>query len=270
MCFIERMIKKVFSKLFCVACVLLITHHVALASETSGTIVSGTDEGFAWSDQAGWVNFGCANCDIAITDSGIIGHAWNDMYGWINLDPTNGGVSVAADGALSGHAWGESLGWIDFSGVSISQTGVFSGEATGDRIGTLNFNCANCSVMTDYVPSSYRSSAGNNLTGSRISTAATPDEDHVPDAVVDDELQLPERTTESVPSQSAAVRDAAAGEAYEESREQVDVVPREDVETPADAVATDARPSSLPLAIFGIVLILFLFLILWYRRRRAE
>lgn len=128
----------------------------AFASETNGTIVSGGNNGYAWSDQAGWVNFGCTNCGISITDSGITGYAWNSNYGWINMDPSNSSVSVAANGALSGHAWGSGLGWVNFSGVTINSSGKFTGQGTGANIGMLTFDCANCSVTTDFRSQNFR------------------------------------------------------------------------------------------------------------------
>lgn len=129
------------------------------ASETDGTIVTGGSAGYAWSNQAGWVNFGITNGNIHITDVvGITGYAWNTNYGWINMAPTNGGILVAANGALSGYAWGSSLGWINFSGVSINSSGKFVGQASGTIVGTLTFDCANCDVRTDYRPVSVRSS----------------------------------------------------------------------------------------------------------------
>ena len=126
------------------------------ASETSGTITGGANVGYAWSNQIGWINFGCDNCNVHVTDAGITGYGWNDAYGWINLSPDTGGISVADDGSLSGGAWGESTGWIYFSGVSISSVGEFTGQATGDGIGILTFDCNNCSVTTDYIPHDFR------------------------------------------------------------------------------------------------------------------
>ncbi len=142
----------------------LLSPAVLLASETDGTVTTGGSAGYAWSNQAGWINFGTANGNVHITDSGITGYAWSTNYGWINMNPTNGGVSVAADGSLSGYAWGENLGWINFGSVSISSTGVFSGTASGSIIGTLTFNCTNCSVTTDYVPQNYRSATTTTTT----------------------------------------------------------------------------------------------------------
>jgi len=131
----------------------------AFASETDGTITSGGNAGYAWSDQTGWVNFGITNGNVHITDTGVTGNAWSSTHGWINLAPSNGGVTVAASGVLSGYAWGSSLGWINFSAVSINSSGKFIGNATGATVGTLTFDCTNCSVMTDYRPQNFRTVA---------------------------------------------------------------------------------------------------------------
>ncbi len=160
----------------------------AFASETNGTIVTGGSAGYAWSDQIGWVNFGVVSGNIHITDSGITGHAWNANNGWVNMDPDNGGVAVAASGALSGYAWGSSLGWINFSGVSINSSGKFTGTATGSNIGTLTFDCTNCNVTTDFRPANFRTtsasesvSASGSLSGSRGgSSVSGPDGQLVP------------------------------------------------------------------------------------------
>lgn len=160
----------------------------AYASQTDGTITSGGNNGYAWSDQAGWVNFGVANGNIHITDSGITGYVWSHNYGWINMSPTNGGVTVAANGTLSGYAWGSSLGWINFSGVSINSSGKFVGQGSGTVIGTLTFDCTNCNVTTDYRPQNSRTVAtpassgggGGGGGGSFLPTVAGPGGQAVP------------------------------------------------------------------------------------------
>lgn len=136
--------------------VLLLMPHSMLASETDGTIVTGGNAGYAWSDQAGWVNFGITSGNIHVTDSGVTGYAWSSVYGWIHLNPTNGGVSVAANGQLSGWAWGSHLGWIDFSNARINSVGKFTGSLTGASLGTLTFDCTHCDVRTDYRPKDSR------------------------------------------------------------------------------------------------------------------
>lgn len=108
---------------------------------------------YAWSDEIGWINFGCTNCGVSVSDSAITGYAWSENYGWINLNPTTSGISNTTGGNLSGYAWGENIGWINFENVSIdTSTGQFSGTATGDIVGTINFSCTStgCPVTTDW------------------------------------------------------------------------------------------------------------------------
>lgn len=109
---------------------------------------------YAWSNNIGWINFGCTDCNISITDTAITGHAWSKDYGWINFNPTNGGVQNTTAGVLSGYAWGQSAGWINFTGASINSSGQFTGTATGSIVGTINFSCteSGCPVTTDWNP----------------------------------------------------------------------------------------------------------------------
>lgn len=48
--------------------------------------------------------------------TGILsGYAWNENAGWINFKPTQGGVTISNSGVLSGYAYSENLGWINFT-----------------------------------------------------------------------------------------------------------------------------------------------------------
>lgn len=141
------------------ALTLGLVSNAVFASETNGTIISGGNNGYAWSDQAGWINFGCSGCGISITDAGVTGYVWSNNFGWINVSPANGGIIIAPNGALSGYAWGSGLGWINFSGVSINSSGKFVGAASGTTIGALSFDCVNCSVTTDFRPHDFRAVA---------------------------------------------------------------------------------------------------------------
>ena len=38
-------------------------------------------------------------------------YAWSENAGWLNFRPTNGGVTVH-DTYLSGYAWAENIGWV--------------------------------------------------------------------------------------------------------------------------------------------------------------
>ena len=117
-------------------------------------LVQAATNGYAWSNNIGWINFGCPNCNVAVSGTTIIGYAWNDNYGWINLNPPTSGVKNSATGALSGSAWGSNIGWVNFSGASINCSKKIIGTATGDIVGTVNFVCANCNVQTDWAPTS--------------------------------------------------------------------------------------------------------------------
>ncbi len=156
----------------------------ALASETNGTI-DGTYK-HAWGENIGWLNFGCDNCDVVITDSGLTGNVWSAQYGWINLSPDqtgNTGVLNTSEGTLSGFAWSSNLGWIDFDGVTINSSGEFLGYATVESDGgQINFNCINgnsCSgadfkVKTDWRPASVRVTTTPSVGGSSGFLLPTP------------------------------------------------------------------------------------------------
>jgi len=138
---------------------VLIFPSLVLASITDGTIDSTYK--YAWGENIGWINFGCNNCNIHITNAGLTGYAWSENYGWINLNPTTAGVKNNGNGNLSGYAWSESLGWISFSGVTINNQGEFLGYATilNDN-SKISFNCTNTNscdqsnfkVKTDWRP----------------------------------------------------------------------------------------------------------------------
>lgn len=130
----------------------------ALASETKGTIFPGFK--YAFGENLGWINFGCDNCNVHITDTGLSGHAWSRQYGWINLSPDGGGVTNNCAGELGGKAWSNSLGWVDFSGAQINGSGKFTGLAGTPltKAGRVNFSCDNCNVSTDWLQCALRES----------------------------------------------------------------------------------------------------------------
>jgi hypothetical protein len=138
--------------------------HVVFASSTNGTIPAAS---YAWGENFGWINFGCTNCNIQVTDSAVTGNAWSAVYGWINLSPTNGGVTNDGAGNLGGNAWSSGLGWISFSGVTINSSGQFTGVVgtRGSTAGRINFGCSNCNVTTDWRPASVRNGNSNNNGG---------------------------------------------------------------------------------------------------------
>ncbi len=147
--------------------ILAVSPVFVFASETSGTI--DTTYKYVWSDSAGWINLGCDNCNVVITDTAITGYAWIDNFGWISFSPSNCssnsncGVKNTEAGILSGQAWGENVGWIDFDGVTINTIGQFSGAIDSNSItGNILFSCVDdgndrCIVRTDWRPISARS-----------------------------------------------------------------------------------------------------------------
>ncbi|MFZ3015998.1 MAG: hypothetical protein WA101_03345, partial [Minisyncoccia bacterium] len=132
-----------------------------------------------------YINFGCDNCDVAITSQEMTGYIFGENIGWINLSPLNGGISNTSLGELSGWAWGENAGWLNFNSiancdtnnngfidsslacagddatdviadfkVSINRsTGEFSGNAWSQNYGWINFTCpGSACVTTDWRP----------------------------------------------------------------------------------------------------------------------
>lgn len=139
------------------------TNQLASASATVGTIDPVYK--FAWGQDPGWLNFGCDNCQVSVTDSAITGNVWSVQYGWINLQPDTSGVTNNGEGTLGGSAWGKNIGWIDFTGVTINSSGEFLGYATVKTDSSvISFNCINTSscaqadfkVKTDWRPASSR------------------------------------------------------------------------------------------------------------------
>lgn len=114
---------------------------------------------YAWSQNAGWVNFAPSNGGAQVHFAGangyLGGHAWAPNIGWVKLgadavgpygnnSATNWGVNLNAEGNLSGFAWSPNVGWIKFNpdhgGVRIDMTnGYFSGYAWGANVGWIKF-----------------------------------------------------------------------------------------------------------------------------------
>jgi len=163
--------KNSFFSVICLIFILgILNTNTVFASSTDGTINS-TDK-YAWGENIGWLNFGLADGNVHVTDSGLTGYAWSENYGWINLNAngTSGGrVTNNGEGVLGGNAWGEKLGWISFSGVTINSSGDFLGYATIASDGSkISLNCLNTSscglsnfkVNTDWRPASTRPHGG--------------------------------------------------------------------------------------------------------------
>jgi hypothetical protein len=115
---------------------------------------------WAWSTNAGWINFRPPNGGVTVCADHLEGYAWGENVGWIRLGTHTGcsahtygntsaadyGVNRDSSGTLSGYAWGTNVGWINFDPdgderVTIDLlTGDFSGYAWGENVGWINFS----------------------------------------------------------------------------------------------------------------------------------
>lgn len=142
------------SKILAIFFGLLIMPFFAFA----GNISTGSNLGYAWSENAGYINFGLTSGNVTVTNNSVTGYAWDSIYGWLNLGPINiGGTSygVINDGIgnLSGYAWSAGAGWVPFSGITINSSGKFTGiTTTSSSYGKISFNCMYCNVVTSWKP----------------------------------------------------------------------------------------------------------------------
>ncbi len=80
--------------------------------------------GWMWGENLGWVSLSCKNtgsCDTVgygVRNDGrgvLAGQAWSETAGWIDFGPFAGSPEIdAGTGDFRGHAWSENLGWISF------------------------------------------------------------------------------------------------------------------------------------------------------------
>ena len=141
---------------------------ISVASTTSGTI-DATNR-YAWSENAGWIDFGTPLGAVTVTDSSLTGYAYGENIGWISLNCSNTSSCASnayavvnnGSGTLSGYAWSENAGWINFApsggGVSIISSGIFLGYAYSENTGWINFTVDH-PVTTDWRPASVRNAS---------------------------------------------------------------------------------------------------------------
>jgi hypothetical protein len=140
---------------------LVIGVTVGLPRVVRAAVSGGGDpaSGYAWSTNAGWIDFAPPYGGVIVYADHLEGYAWGENVGWIRLGTHTGGGShhynntsaedygVNRDpstGVLSGHAWGTNIGWIDFApalgGVVIDpDDGTFDGYAWGENVGWIHF-----------------------------------------------------------------------------------------------------------------------------------
>jgi hypothetical protein len=137
--------------------------------------------GYAWSDNIGWISFNCTNTascgtfnyGLSIAGDGTVsGYAWSDNIGWVSansvdvagcpsapctpaLSATTGAMTGWLRAIANGGGWD---GWISLSGAGygpiLASNGTFSGYAWGsDVVGWTSFAYATSSY-TPCVPNS--------------------------------------------------------------------------------------------------------------------
>ncbi len=91
---------------------LLLTSRVHAATGT----IDATDYTAKFTEDGSDVVFRTTNgTAISVSDSAITGYAWGENAGWINFAPTNGGVTInTTTGKFDGYAWSEVFGWLLF------------------------------------------------------------------------------------------------------------------------------------------------------------
>jgi hypothetical protein len=113
---------------------------------------------WAWSTNAGWINFNPAFGGVTVCADHLEGYAWGENIGWIRLGTFSGcaahtysnasaadyGVNKDPSGVLSGYAWSTNAGWIKFNpsfgGVTINPvSGSFDGYAWAENVGWISF-----------------------------------------------------------------------------------------------------------------------------------
>lgn len=135
----NRFLIRFFSFLFALVLFIVSAYHVFAWSALNTTLYIDSVSRYAWSENAGWVDFG----NVSIVNTAFTGSAYGENIGWIDMS----GVSLVSNGALQGYAWSENTGWIDFSGVTLGQNGAFTGKAYGENIGWITFGTTSSNIV---------------------------------------------------------------------------------------------------------------------------
>jgi hypothetical protein len=136
---------------------LLVSGPLLLSAQSQLASTFDPQARFAWSANAGWINFNQAGSGVAVYEYFLGGWAWSQTTGWLHLGsglpedgiaygndaPDDYGVNVLPGGRLAGFAWSPSTGWIHFEqteGVPRIdlRNGQFSGFAWSPNLGWIN------------------------------------------------------------------------------------------------------------------------------------
>lgn len=152
------MLKKIFTHNIYPLWIILIALCTAVPAQASNI---DTDNKYAWSTNAGWVNFRPENGGVTVYPDHLEGYAWAENIGWIklgsyigggthsyeNTSVDNWGVNRHSD-SLEGYAWSSNIGWINFNpgnnpdgGVIVNEeTSQLTGYAWSENIGWIHFD----------------------------------------------------------------------------------------------------------------------------------
>jgi len=179
-------------------CIFLLIAFILLlvAQPLAADDISNTDK-YAWSENAGWVDFNATHSQVTVYDDHLEGYIWGEAVGWIRVgtytvgdahtysnDAANTyGVNNDGSGNLSGYGWGENIGWVNFnsthSQVTIDPTtGDFDGYAWSESVGWIHFQNAAPAykvkrIIPDTTPDSFSFNAQNGVALSTLLTSNT-------------------------------------------------------------------------------------------------
>jgi len=166
-----------------------------VASPLGADTIDATNK-YAWSENAGWLNFKSTHSEVRVYNDHLEGYVWSEAVGWIRLGTYEGGgthsyandaattygVNNDGSGNLSGYGWSENAGWIDFdsshSQVTINAvTGDFDGYAWSEAVGWIHFqNTAPAYKVTraasDTTPDAFSFIDQGNVSRSTVITSA--------------------------------------------------------------------------------------------------
>jgi len=79
------------------------------ASSTSGAINS--TNRYAWSENAGWLDFGGSYGSVTVTDSALSGYAYGETVGWVSLNCANDSSCATVDYKVANNGEGTLTGY---------------------------------------------------------------------------------------------------------------------------------------------------------------
>lgn len=148
--------RKAIARLAVLVLAVAVALGIAQLTEAAGNIDSVNK--WAWSTNAGWINFNPTNGGVSVCADHLEGYAWAENIGWIRLGTFSGcgvhtysnnstsdyGVNRNLSGTLTGYAWSTNAGWIKFNpssgGVTINPTtGSFDGYTWAENVGWIHF-----------------------------------------------------------------------------------------------------------------------------------